>query len=138
MEQDRECSGKVITPDSKIKERDRHLMVKRILSQNFEFIVWVSALVWLAWSDPTIETHFTLCPLRNLGIEWCPGCGLGRAISYALHGNLAGSIQYHLLGIPAIVILAARATSLARQAFLQFSQSHHHTAKETVCPTSCN
>ncbi len=118
---------------------ERHT-VRNILSENLEAIIWVAALVWLALVDPAAGAHFTLCPLKNLGIEWCPGCGLGSAAGYALHGDLAESFRHHLLGIPAILILGGRVARLARNACRQYTtiKSFNHPAKEPVCPTSCN
>ena len=91
-------------------------MVRRILLDNLEAWVWTCALVWLAFSDPSVGVHFSLCPLRALGIDICPGCGLGRAVSYALHGQLAESFRCHLLGVPAIVVLGSRVAALFRDA----------------------
>ncbi|RPH36660.1 DUF2752 domain-containing protein [bacterium] len=115
-------------------------MAKRILADNFEIIVWACALAWLALSDPVGGGHFTLCPLGNLGMDFCPGCGLGRAVSCAIHGQWAESFHSHLLGIPAIVILTARIAALARNAFKRYTRTAHYTnsQKEPVCPTSCS
>ncbi len=115
-------------------------MVRKILSENLEAIVWVVALVWLALVDPAAGAHFTLCPLKNLGIDWCPGCGLGTAAGYALHGDLAESFRHHLLGIPAILILGGRVILLVTNTCRQYTKliSSHHSSKEPVCPTSCN
>ncbi|MGQ9797983.1 MAG: DUF2752 domain-containing protein [Ignavibacterium sp.] len=55
---------------------------------------------------PTNSTlQFTICPLSNLGFEHCPGCGLGKSISMILHGNIFDSFDFHLLGIPALIII---------------------------------
>ncbi len=99
--------------------------MKKICFQNLEAIIWLSALAWLALLDSAGETHFTFCPLQNLGVDWCPGCGLGRAVSCALHGQLAESLRHHMLGIPAIVILGARITALARFTFDRYSKPKH-------------
>jgi hypothetical protein len=115
-------------------------MAWRILRDNLEAVIWTFALLWLAFSDPATGVHFTLCPLSNLGMDYCPGCGLGRAVSCALHGEFTGSFGQHLLGIPAIVILAARILTLTRATFQRYTKQHHLTnpTKEPVCPTSCN
>lgn len=91
-------------------------MMRRILLDNCEAWFWTFALAWLAFSDPSAGVHFSICPLRALGIDFCPGCGLGRAVSYALHGQFAESFRCHMLGIPAIVVLAGRAAGLFRDA----------------------
>lgn len=49
------------------------------------------------------------CRFHQLTGLYCPGCGSGRAVAAALHGNFAQSFAYnpllYLLGIPAIFVL---------------------------------
>jgi hypothetical protein len=88
-----------------------------------ELIFWITALVILACSkvpEGTSAEHFTLCPLANLGFTWCPGCGIGRAITALFHGNLSLSFQLHWFALPALIILLYRISILIR---LQFSTS---------------
>ena len=76
-----------------------------------ELICWVMALLLLAAAEPVnhLQTHhFTFCPLANIGLKWCPGCGLGRAITQLFHGNLQESIRLHWLGIPAVLLIGNR------------------------------
>lgn len=80
--------------------------------QNLELIIWVAVLVVLMLPMPQ-EQHFTLCPLQNLGIEHCPGCGLGRSCNMALHGNILESLKMHPLGIFAVVVIVFRIFSLS-------------------------
>lgn len=47
----------------------------------FEAFVWILGLAYLFLIHSPGETHFTICPLSNLGFEFCPGCGLGNSIS---------------------------------------------------------
>lgn len=90
--------------------------LQRIFSKlHPEAVLWLFALLYLAVSNPFIESAFTLCPLKNLGFQYCPGCGLGRSVSFLLHGELAQSLQSHILGIPATMILLFRAFSLLSQ-----------------------
>ncbi len=89
-----------------------------------ELIFWCTALAALAITNPT-NHHFTLCPLANLGFEeWCPGCGLGRSISYLFRGNFAQSFNQHWLGMPALGIILFRIYQLLRKKkqFIYFSQ----------------
>ncbi|HEY6952445.1 MAG TPA: DUF2752 domain-containing protein [Bacteroidota bacterium] len=83
-----------------------------VQSVSLEAVVWLGALAWLALSDPDLSAHFSLCPLKNLGFAWCPGCGLGTSVSLAFHGQIVESIHTHPMGIPAIIILVVRAVSL--------------------------
>lgn len=82
-----------------------------------EPFIWSGALVYLAFINPGSGADFTLCPLANLGFHHCPGCGLGHAVSYALHGDFASSIHAHWFGIPALLILSARIWSMLVHAF---------------------
>lgn len=89
-------------------------MTLHFLRQHFELIAWITGLLGLALADPS-EHHFTLCPLSNLGFEFCPGCGLGRSISYLFRLDVAASWQQHPLGIFAIITLFIRIKKLLTQ-----------------------
>ena len=85
--------------------------MKRLTSVPLELLFWVSAFLGLAFAEPEIHgqvQHFTLCPLANLGIKWCPGCGLGRSITQLLNGNVEASLAHHWFGIPALFIILLR------------------------------
>ena len=77
-----------------------------------ELIVWSGAIFILAISYPNISSHFTICPIENLGFSWCPGCGLGRSVSYLMHGDITSSLKQHWFGIPAFGILIYRIVHL--------------------------
>ncbi|MFZ4463508.1 MAG: DUF2752 domain-containing protein [Bacteroidales bacterium] len=72
-----------------------------------EAFIWLVALVLLAFMDP-YSTQPSLCVFHHLGIESCPGCGLGHSISAAFHGKFVLSFVTHPLGILTIVFLSAR------------------------------
>ncbi|MTI25174.1 DUF2752 domain-containing protein [Fulvivirga kasyanovii] len=78
-----------------------------------EGIIWLTALIALALLPTESSTHFTLCPLSNLGLDFCPGCGLGRSISLAFQGELTASFATHPLGLFAIIILSYRIITLS-------------------------
>ncbi|MBL6447265.1 DUF2752 domain-containing protein [Fulvivirga sp. 29W222] len=71
------------------------------------------ALIALACLPTDSPAHFSLCPLNNLGFDFCPGCGLGRSISHAFHGQFTASFDSHPLGLFAIIILSYRIISLS-------------------------
>jgi hypothetical protein len=77
------------------------------LWQRKEALIWMTALIFLAVSNPA-DHHYTLCPLDNMGISYCPGCGLGRSIGYFFRLDLESSFLSHPLGIPAIILLIYR------------------------------
>lgn len=78
-----------------------------------ELVCWVGALILLYCASPDAH-HHTLCPLGAAGLSWCPGCGLGRSISLLMHGDIMGSVQMHVLGIPAFGVLLFRIYTLVR------------------------
>ena len=86
------------------------------LKRNSELLFWISALVLLFIAMPD-SNHFTLCPLSNLGFEFCPGCGLGHSIHYAMWFDITKSFSSHPLGIVAIFILIHRIYQLLIKLF---------------------
>lgn len=83
---------------------------------SLEAIIWLTALILLAATGNT-GTHYTLCPLKYFGFEFCPGCGLGRSIALILHGQFIGSLRMHPLGFPALALLLWRIISVFTNAF---------------------
>nr|WP_255476779.1 DUF2752 domain-containing protein [Mucilaginibacter sp. AK015] len=66
----------------------------------------------MAFTNPAGQSHFSLCPLKALGLTWCPGCGLGHAISYLFRGDIINSFRAHWLGIPVFAVLLYRIYTL--------------------------
>ncbi|MBE9586558.1 DUF2752 domain-containing protein [Mucilaginibacter sp. JRF] len=97
--------------------------MKTLFAKYFELTFWVAAIIALAVTAPSIETHFSLCPLKMAGITWCPGCGLGHSISWLFRGNISNSFQAHWLGIPALGIIAWRIFTLTRNNLVK---PHYH------------
>jgi len=92
--------------------------MKTLRQLPFELIFWIAALVLLAMDEPVGHdhvNHFSLCPLANMGISWCPGCGIGRSITQIFHGNIRESLELHWFGIPALMIIGHRIIALADQ-----------------------
>ncbi len=73
----------------------------------------MTGLLVLASLNP-VDNHVSICPLNNLGWEFCPGCGLGRAITLLFHGELVESVKAHPLGIFAVCILVYRIYQLTK------------------------
>ena len=89
------------------------------LRVNLEAFIWLAALVSFIFHDPS-SVHYTLCPLHNLGIDFCPGCGLGHAISYFFHGDIVRSFEAHPLGIFAVALLSYRIFSIFRKNYINY------------------
>ncbi len=79
-----------------------------------EALIFAAGIIVLAAIDPGAG-HISICPFKLAGIEWCPGCGLGRSISYLLHGDIGESFRSHFLGIPVLAVLLHRIYYLTRR-----------------------
>jgi hypothetical protein len=80
----------------------------------FETLCWILGLTYLGFIHSPGETQFTICPLSNLGFEFCPGCGLGNSISYIFKGDFIASFQSHPLGIFALLIITLRIITIIK------------------------
>lgn len=78
-----------------------------LLWQKREAFVWILAIVILALQEPGAH-HYSICPLDRLGFDFCPGCGLGRSVTYLFHLDIEASFSTHPLGIPAVILLLTR------------------------------
>ena len=86
--------------------------MKHFKSFPLELVFWILALVLLATADPHAH-HFSFCPLANLGVDWCPGCGLGRSISAIFNGEVRESLNFHWFGTPALMVIGYRIVTLS-------------------------
>lgn len=73
-------------------------------------------MLYLAVINPA-AAHVSLCPIKNLGFAWCPGCGLGHSISYIFHGEIEKSWNSHPLGLFAISVIFHRIITLSKTFF---------------------
>ncbi|MGQ1947634.1 DUF2752 domain-containing protein [Geofilum sp. OHC36d9] len=93
----------------------------------WEAWIWIAALIALAFTNPTGESHFSLCPIKNLGWDFCPGCGLGHSIMWLFRANFSASFKAHPLGIPAVIILIYRIINIfTTQRKLKQSKINNH------------
>lgn len=90
----------------------------------FELLFWIAAIISLALSNPTLP-HYSLCIFRFLGWEHCPGCGLGHAIAFLLHGNIASSWHSHPLGGFAVIVIFNRIAVLSAPYYLFIKKYWH-------------
>src|SRR5687768_973620 len=102
-------------------------MVSRPLKKfPFEALVWIVALTILSFVQPS-ENHFTICPFHHLGLDFCPGCGLGKSISYLLSGDLRESFEAHPLGFFAVLILFHRILQLIKSNYQNYGTNYRRT-----------
>ena len=77
-----------------------------------EALIWIGALLFLAFSNPESEFHFTIFwPSWFFDIK-SPGYGLGHSISWLSRGEISRSLDSHWLGIPTVIILVHRIVTL--------------------------
>jgi len=79
-----------------------------------ELIFWIGSLAAVLLLDPQGGSHLSLCPLSQLGIEWCPGCGLGRSMSLLARGQFQASWTMHPLALLAYVVIISRIWQLIK------------------------
>ncbi|WP_430816271.1 DUF2752 domain-containing protein [Carboxylicivirga sp. RSCT41] len=84
-------------------------------NSHLEAYFWLIALVSLALSSPDKATHYTLCIFKNLGFDFCPGCGLGRSITFLFHGQFVNSWHSHPLALLAVIVLLYRVFKLLKK-----------------------
>jgi hypothetical protein len=85
-----------------------------------EMFIWITAFLILLFI-PLGTDHFSLCPLKNMGLSYCPGCGLGLAVHHLFYMNITDSLSANPLGIPALLIIGFRIYKLYRFSLLQYS-----------------
>ena len=93
-----------------VEESPAAVILRRLI--DVEALMWTVGLLVLAAGDPNSDTHFTLFwPQWVFGIQ-SPGYGLGHSIGYLFRGDLASSLDSHLLGVPVVIALTYRIISL--------------------------
>ncbi|MEG8946246.1 DUF2752 domain-containing protein [Rosettibacter firmus] len=94
-----------------------NFIIKKI---EWEAIAWIMGFIFLMLINPYAEQTFTLCPLNNMGITYCPGCGLGRSISFIFHFDFSNSFKSHPLGLIALIIILHRIIMLVMKTYNNF------------------
>ncbi len=77
---------------------------------NIEALIWILGLIYLYFVNT--DSHYSFCIIKNLGIDFCPGCGLGRSIHYIMHFQIIKSLDTHPLGLFGLIILLNRIFTL--------------------------
>ena len=88
----------------------------RKLRKFLELACWITALILLVNFEP-FRSSQSLCMLHWLGLEACPGCGLGHAIALALDGEFINSYNAHFMGIPVLLGLTYRICELTTKLY---------------------
>jgi len=90
---------------------------------SFELSFWIIALIYLAAIEPS-QSHFSFCLFKNIGLTWCPGCGIGHSIAYLLHGDVIKSFHTHFLGTFALLVIVYRIVQLINKNKSNQNQSY--------------
>ncbi|MBO6574901.1 MAG: DUF2752 domain-containing protein [Rhodothermales bacterium] len=92
---------------------------RKILEAGF----WTAGLVAVAAADPASGGLLSTCLFDHLGaaigLDFCPGCGLGHAVGYLARGHVSASLAAHPLAVPAVLILSSHIVGLIRSASTQ-------------------
>lgn len=79
--------------------------------KHMELCFWITAIVLLFFLN-TERAADSFCFFRWIGINWCPGCGIGHSMHAVLNFQFYKAFQYHPLGIVAVLIIFHRMTQL--------------------------
>ncbi|MBC7887486.1 MAG: DUF2752 domain-containing protein [Ferruginibacter sp.] len=86
--------------------------IKKWMALHFELIFWITGICLLFFMNAA-PAQPSLCFFRFIGLDSCPGCGIGHSIHHALHLRFAQSVQEHIAGIPAVLIILFRIKQLS-------------------------
>jgi len=90
---------------------------------DFEVLFWLIAFLYLSVINPYQPKHLEFCLFSLVGIDNCPGCGLGKSISMIFHGDIIGSFKSHPLGIPALILIIRRIYQLIKIAYNKMNKN---------------
>lgn len=88
--------------------------IKYLKKYDYEAIFWLAAMAYLTFINPYTPKHLDFCLFSLVGIENCPGCGLGKSISMIFHGDFVASFNAHPLGLPALALILKRIYKLIK------------------------
>ncbi len=109
----------------------RQKIIAIVRNINLEAVIWISGLIFLAFLNPGTDHHFTICPIKNLGFSFCPGCGLGESIAHLFRFELLQSFLSHPFGIAGFIILVYRIIFLIRKSYRNYLEDLSQTSGVT-------
>ena len=101
----------------------RQKIIAFLKFQNLEALIWIAGLTFLAIHNPADHSHFSVCPIKNLGFSFCPGCGLGESISHLFRFEFKESFSAHPMGLFAFIILFHRIFFLLKQSYHNYNNN---------------
>ncbi|NLH61192.1 MAG: DUF2752 domain-containing protein [Ignavibacteriales bacterium] len=110
--------------------KNRFLNIVKYL--DLELLFWVSGLFYLALADFS-GSHFTFCPLNNMGFDFCPGCGLGMSIHHIFQLDFSSAWHSHVLGFFGLLIIIYRIIILSRNLIKKIIFYSHKNPGGQLC-----
>lgn len=89
--------------------------LKHIFTNYFEITVFSVGLLLMVFMDPTTGYRSSWCLYEIVGVNFCPGEGLGHSIAYIFRGQFYNAMQANVLGPFAIIVLFSRVGFLLRK-----------------------
>lgn len=77
------------------------------LQKHFEWIAFLSGLIIMGTMNPNV-TGTSFCLFELVGIEFCPGEGLGHSIAWFFRGEFTKAFNANLFGPVTVLILISR------------------------------
>ncbi|MEQ8577632.1 MAG: DUF2752 domain-containing protein [Balneola sp.] len=84
---------------------------------HIEWVAFTTGLVLMAMMDP-LSSGSSFCFFEFVGIEFCPGEGLGHSIAWVFRGEFENAVSANLFGIPAVLILSLRILQIWKDLYL--------------------
>lgn len=120
-------------PDAAPEPETTALVRRRAGTTVLMFIIFIIALFVFEQSP---ANGIPLCPFRFLTGFSCPGCGMTRSCTAAVHGDLLSSLGYHPLGAAFVLsfgaVAARRAVELWRGQRVTLPSKLQHLIKLTL------
>ncbi|MDZ7806811.1 MAG: DUF2752 domain-containing protein [Gracilimonas sp.] len=79
----------------------------KTIQKHSEWLAFSFGLLLLALMSPD-DAGISLCLFEWVGLDFCPGEGLGHSISYTFRGNMSSALEAHIAGPAAVLILILR------------------------------
>lgn len=103
--------------------------------QNLELLFWIMVLMAFITINPYQEQYFTLCPIKNITGYECMGCSLGHSIASLMRFDLITSLDWHYLGLPALLAIFYRIFLLFKNIFQPKTYESKFGGINTWCRT---
>lgn len=94
----------------------------KVIKPHIEWIAFLSGLTLMGIMDPTIQST-SFCFFEFIGIEFCPGEGLGHSIAWFFRGEFQNSIEANLFGPFAVLILSFRILQIWKEILINKTTS---------------